>query len=187
VPTALAASHGLDGTLLGVLLYAVKMFAAFVVATIDILIWLSVVFAIAGPILVSAIYEALLDAGILRFLQARLSANSLSLRSRAHLLLVILLGNLDLDPAWHQSKLLVQDLSKDPFLLQSQMAATETPGCLSRSGSSASFHDSSSIKVKLRAILDSQPSFGTTVGAPVLFYIASFIWSVYEIETSYGT
>ena len=187
MPTALAASHGPDSTLFGLLIYAVKVLAAFVVSTIDILIWLSVVFAIAGPILVSAIYEALLDAGILRFLQGRLSSNSLSLHSRAHLLLIILIGNLDFDPAWHQSKLLVQDLSKDPFLSQSQMAAMEVPGFLSRPGSPASFRDSSSVKVKLRAILDSQSSFGATVGAPVLFYIASFIWSVYEIEASYGT
>jgi hypothetical protein len=183
MPTAFAPSY-LSGRALGVFLYAVKMLAAFVVSSIDILVWLSVVFAIAGPILVSAIYEALLDARILRFLQRRLRSNSLSIRNRGHLLLVILLGNLDFEPAWHHSKLLVQGLPKDAFL--SPVASTPTRRSIHWAAASDS-SDVLCVKSQLHAMLDSQPSFGDTVGAPVLFYIAGFIWSVYEIQTSYGT
>ena len=185
--TAFAPSNlSSDRALFVLLLYAVKMLVSFVVSTIDILIWLSVVFAIAGPILVSSIYEALLDARILRFLQRRLRSNSLSIRSRAHLLLVILLGNLDFDPAWHHSNLLVQSLPRDAFL--SPMASNPpTPGSIPWAANSAALSDLVSVKSRLHAMLDSQPSFGGTVGAPVLFYIAAFIWSVYEIEASYGT
>ncbi|EXJ75888.1 uncharacterized protein A1O5_00396 [Cladophialophora psammophila CBS 110553] len=206
------------GGVRGALLYAIKIPAAFVIVAVDVLVWLSVVFATSGPILVSAIYDALLDARILRFLQRHPGSNGTTIRSRAHLLLVVLLGNLDFEPAWHHSKLFVRELPQDDFLpppsepaaatgeasstspspasldavveakggLTTVSPITPMPLEVSRGGEFAPFQ-LQSVKSKLRAMLDSQPSFGTTVGAPVLFYLASFIWSVYEIESSYGT
>ncbi|KAK4200014.1 hypothetical protein QBC40DRAFT_327869, partial [Triangularia verruculosa] len=193
----------------GTLLYLVKIPAAALIVTIDTLVWLSVVFSIAGPILVSAAYEALLDLRILRFLQIRFNENSMSVRSRAHLLLVVLLGNLDLSPAWAHSRNLVQDLCNESLLKRPAVRMASTPGVPSTATSfsspvpraslsstqsaslsplpSPSPHYLTPVQSKLRAMLDAQASFGHTCGAAVLFYIASFIWSVYDIAESYGS
>ncbi|KAK0659145.1 hypothetical protein QBC41DRAFT_237574 [Cercophora samala] len=189
----------------GTLFYLVKIPAAALIVTVDTLIWLSVVFSVAGPILVSATYEALLDFRILRFLQTCFDANRISVRSRAHLLLVVLLGNLDLKRAWDHSKLLVRDLPDTPLLprptlphnvpsIMTTPPATSPAPCATCSsndtlsaGSSPSPDPLPSIQAKLRAMLDGQDSFGHTCGAAVLFYIASFIWSTYDIKESYGS
>ena len=42
------------------------------------------------------------------------------------------------------------------------------------------------VQVKLSAMLDSQVKFGSTVGAPILFYIGSFIYSVFDVESNIG-
>ena len=61
--------------------------------TIDTLLWLSLCFAFAGPMILSGVYEAFLDNRILRLL-----IDEVQLRSdvRARLLFIILVGNLDL-------------------------------------------------------------------------------------------
>ncbi|KAK1753161.1 hypothetical protein QBC47DRAFT_387900 [Echria macrotheca] len=201
-------------SLVGALFFLLKIPAASAIVSVEILVWLSVVFAISGPILVSTVYEALLDAATLKFLQQRIGSNSLSVRIRAHALLVVLLGNLDFGPAWHHAMLRVRALSQEPILARlsavtTPVASSTSPSSLKTSFpgvlpatvpipspqggvSSAAANDGNppellSIKSKLQAMLDSQNSFGTAVGVPVLFYVAAFSWSVYEIESSYGS
>ncbi|PVH82388.1 hypothetical protein DL98DRAFT_653147 [Cadophora sp. DSE1049] len=105
--------------------------AAFIV-TVDIVVWQAIVFSIAGPMLVSGIYEALLDNRILNYLESWVQTNALTIQERAHLLFVVLLGNLDFAPAWDHS-------------------------------------------------------FGSSVGAPVVFYIGSFIYAIFEINETWGS
>ncbi|KAM0198510.1 hypothetical protein ACHAPI_004037 [Fusarium lateritium] len=42
------------------------------------------------------------------------------------------------------------------------------------------------VQVKLSAMLDSQVKFGSTVGAPILFYIGAFIYSVFDVQSNIG-
>jgi hypothetical protein len=63
--------------------------------------WLITCVVMAGPMLLSGILEVLLDSRVLEYLG---KGRNLSPRKKAHLLLLILIGNLDEDPAWKHSK-----------------------------------------------------------------------------------
>ncbi|KAK7951198.1 uncharacterized protein PG986_006926 [Apiospora aurea] len=43
-----------------------------------------------------------------------------------------------------------------------------------------------SLPTKLKALLNSQASFGSTIGAPVLFFVGGFIYTVIDIQNSLG-
>ncbi|KAL7622010.1 hypothetical protein AAE478_007511 [Parahypoxylon ruwenzoriense] len=203
------------------LVFALKVPLASFVVTLDIVIWTCTVFSLAGPMIISGIREALLDARLLTFLDGRVEENSFTIQERVHTLLVILIGNLDIN-AWPSSRILVEDLPNDslrmrfgsagrrifstpntPSLLQNSTIApnrAHDSGTTIASSSSTTISESihqtytpeqlskvASAKSKLRAMLDSQVSFGSSVGAPILFYVASFIWSVLTAhQLAYG-
>lgn len=62
----------------------------------DTIIWLSLCFAFAGPMIISGLYEALLDSRMLEFVQEKVKNCNLTLDMRCRILMVILIGNLDL-------------------------------------------------------------------------------------------
>lgn len=202
--------------------YLTKIPLASLIVTLDTVIWLSVVFAMAGPLLVSGIYEAILDLRTLNFLEGQIGAGSLTIQQRAHILLVVLIGNLDQEPAWTHSKVLVNSLAR--YNVQSSIDTYPAPADQvipnisvqvaqpafqpdSLTIDSAHTEISSSrnpneplpiqeysahnrlveeVKTRLRAMLDAQYSFGGTAGAPVLFFVGSFVWTCFEIKSSYG-
>ncbi|KAJ4024686.1 hypothetical protein NW766_000926 [Fusarium irregulare] len=203
--------------------FALKVPLTMLIITLDLLVWLSVLFAIAGPVLMSGMYEAYLDAQILDYLSKRMQSNTLSIQQRAHLLLVILIGNLDYTPAWDHSVQFVRVLptdaprrrfsqyrdrhtsrtsaagshlapddtspspltrsSNDNTLVTPMVAMTTDPNSLYNEEERARIK---TVQVKLSAMLDSQVKFGSTVGAPILFYISSFIYSVFDVESNIG-
>ncbi|OIW30196.1 hypothetical protein CONLIGDRAFT_702755 [Coniochaeta ligniaria NRRL 30616] len=194
------------GGAFGVLMYCLRIPLACIIVTLDTIIWLCVVFAISGPILISGIYEGLLDARAISFLEKRVNSNSLTVRQRAHLLSVVLLGNLDFEPAWSHSKIFVKELPEggpsvrasiaeapvDRFDTEASRKIGPAEGLASTPSLGAPYAapvllQIASVKTKLQSMLDSQYSFGSTVGAPVLFYVGSFIWTVYDISFSYGS
>ncbi|EFW99500.1 hypothetical protein CMQ_7868 [Grosmannia clavigera kw1407] len=69
---------------------------AFAIVTTDTVIWLSICFAFAGPMIISGLYEAMLDNYVLRYLTRKTRNSRLSLDMRCRCLMVILIGNLDL-------------------------------------------------------------------------------------------
>ncbi|KAI1803274.1 hypothetical protein F4811DRAFT_572212 [Daldinia bambusicola] len=198
-------------------LFIIKVPLASLIVTLDIIIWTCVVFSVASPMITSGIYEALLDARVLSYLESRSKENTLSAKEKAHTLLSILIGNLDIK-AWRSSSLFVHGIPGGIFrrkpsdqYLQTHLDTPRPLGLITPSHSndvSASnapteiapvgqFRQLSysvqqhrnivAIKWRLLAMLDSQISFGTSVGAPVLFYIASYIWSVYEVHEELGS
>ncbi|KAI1472938.1 uncharacterized protein F4812DRAFT_410949 [Daldinia caldariorum] len=198
-------------------LFLIKVPLASLIVTVDIIIWTCVVFSVASPMITSGIYEALLDARVLSYLESRSKENTLSAKEKAHTLLSILIGNLDIK-AWRLSSLFVHDVPGGIFrrkpstqYLQTNLDTPRSLGLITPSHSqdasasnaptevtvagrfgqlsySVQQHRSIvAIKWRLLAMLDSQISFGTSVGAPVLFYIASFIWSVYEVNQELGS
>ena len=140
---------------------------AAILVTIDTIVWLLVVFALAGPILLSGVFEALLDKRVLEYLQDKIENGRLTGEQRVRILYTILLGNLDMhsergydDGAWdHMNTYLIPRYTE------------RGPG---------------GTKTSLRAMLSSQYSFGVTVGAPVVFFGASFVYTLVEIIGQYG-
>ena len=71
--------------------------------TCDTIIWLSMCFAFASPMLLSGFFEAFLDNRIIGFLIEKQRNFRLTLDMRARLLFVVLVGNLDLEPEVRES------------------------------------------------------------------------------------
>ena len=74
------------------------MIVAGIFVVVDTVIWLSMCFAFASPMLVSGLYEAFLDNRIISFLNEKTRNKRLTLDMRVRLLFVVLVGNLDLEP-----------------------------------------------------------------------------------------
>lgn len=110
--------------------YWIRLLWAMILAAVDTFFWLSICFAFAGPMLLSAIYEYVLDRKVLDFLDASKGRGNhdepeISPRLRAQLLLAVVVGNLRIstgrrisvfsqwDAQTHQRKLSVGDILKD--------------------------------------------------------------------------
>ncbi|KAI9789759.1 MAG: hypothetical protein M1816_005798 [Peltula sp. TS41687] len=150
--------------------------AAGLLVSVDTVIWVAVAFALSGPMLLSGFYEGRLDQRLLGNLQQGIDYDRLDVRTRARILYIILVGNLDMgssddetDSAWKDVQDLVSELELAPNLPPTAIrAATEKT------------------KVRLRAMLASQYSFGTMTGAPVIFYTASFVYTLVDIHNRLG-
>lgn len=111
--------------------YWIRLLWAMLATAVDTVVWLSICFAFAGPMLLSAMYEYVLDRKVLDFLNASSNGKakddepSISPRLRAQLLLAVAVGNLRIstgrrismfsqwDAETHQRKLSVGDILKD--------------------------------------------------------------------------
>jgi hypothetical protein len=213
------------------------LIAAIIVA-IDTVLWLCAVFALAGPLLLSGLYEAWIDKRVLDFVSEKIENDHLELPTRARILLTVLVGNLDLDFAWAPA----MDVARHLESPSSIVASTRPPSTLHHSipeptphnvltahaesepqtplsppplsqqeGTDAISATTSEtiavahgnagstgltatvpqevirdVKTRLKSMLACQYSFGSTVGAPVVFYIGSFIYAVLEIRSLLG-
>ncbi|OTB09441.1 hypothetical protein M426DRAFT_79558 [Hypoxylon sp. CI-4A] len=206
LPAQLFSNKSIDAS--NLLLVILKVPIASLVVTLDIVIWTCVVFSTASPMITSGLYEAFLDARVLTYLESRTNDNIYTEKEKAHTLLSILIGNLDID-AWDSSRLFVEGLPGReirPSASNDRIMATPNTSRLNSATSHRSHDDIlpntpggghskpisdswrvDTVKWRLRAMLDSQVSFGSSVGAPVLFYIASFVWSVYEVREDLGS
>jgi hypothetical protein len=73
-----------------------KLPSAALLLVIDTIFWVVTCIVLSGPMLLSGMLEVLLDLRLLNFLRMK---RKLSLRERAHILLIMLIGNLDQEPA----------------------------------------------------------------------------------------
>lgn len=69
---------------------------AVIIVTFDTMLWLSICFALAGPMILSGLYEAMLDSRVIEFVRDKTLNRNLTLDMRCRLLMVVLIGNLDL-------------------------------------------------------------------------------------------
>ena len=76
------------------LLTPLRFLVAVIIVTIDVLMWLALCFAFAGPMILSGVFEVFLDSKILSFVGTE-SKKSLSKVMSTRLLYLILVGNLD--------------------------------------------------------------------------------------------
>ncbi|KAK1836425.1 hypothetical protein QBC39DRAFT_338076 [Podospora conica] len=98
------------GTLLSLIF---KIPAAALLVTLDMLLWTICSMTFAGPMILSATYEAILDRRLLNYLCNKMAANGLSVRQRAHLLLIVVFGTIECSTAWTKSVTLVDSLPAD--------------------------------------------------------------------------
>lgn len=216
------------------------LIAAIIVA-IDTILWLCAVFALAGPLLLSGLYEAWIDKRVLDFVSEKIENDHLELPTRARILLTVLVGNLDLDFAWAPTMEVARHLESPSSIVASTRppstshhsileptynaltahAKSEPQTPLSAPPTSTAGHQQEGtdaisattsettavargnagsagltatvpqevihdVKTRLKSMLACQYSFGSTVGAPVVFYIGSFIYAVLEIRSLLG-
>ncbi|KAF4460325.1 Cytochrome b2 mitochondrial [Fusarium albosuccineum] len=189
------------------LIYKVPIAATIV--TLDILIWNVIIMTFAGPMMLSGLYEAMLDRKIMYYLRQKMLTRSLNVQQRAHLLFVALFGCLDLDKAWDISVNLVQGLPMDNLRRRKSstqpLTHTDTLGPFSpTSSNNRSYSDSrmrqmvqadysvthrshiDRAKLKLQSALETQISFGSAAGAAVVFYCGNFAYALLELQSDYG-
>ncbi|KAI9727897.1 MAG: hypothetical protein M1828_005302 [Chrysothrix sp. TS-e1954] len=177
----------------------ISLIVAGVVVIADTVVWVFTIFTLAGPMLVGGLHEALLDYRIVKTLPGIVGGPNrvqfLSYPERVKLMLVVLCGNLDL--AVGDPQILLQEriaLASNPF---SRLSISQEPFDPSRWGtgtagmrashvSEEQWKDLERTQVQLRAILTCQYSFGSIVGAPVLFYLGSFFYTVILLENRKG-
>ncbi|KAI9838095.1 MAG: hypothetical protein M1819_006251 [Sarea resinae] len=187
------------------------------IAVLDTVVWLSIVFAYAGPMLISALYEAGLDRQILEddlrkspktkrkgevdqiiFMKDG-QVQQKGLRA-IHLLYAILVGNLEFGRPrigrQQDGPILLDDMSSNGEGTPSHEPC-ETEGAwnhirylVGRLSAFEKEHDTrlelEKTKVRLRTMLACQYSFGSMVGAPVIFYVGSFVLTLADVFSDYG-
>lgn len=127
---------------------------SFVVAVIDNVCWVFTIFAFAGPMIVGALEEAVLDFKILKH-----GYPCASPQEQLELLSTVVVGNLEVD----------DDVADRIFR-----------GLLCDKGSVDARRPLNipAAKVHLLCILDAQMEFADVVGGPVLFYVISFAYAL---------
>lgn len=168
-------------SLRGFATYWLRLFWALLLMTIDTFGWLSICFAFAGPMLLSAVYEFVLDRKVLEFLDPSQEKTSkgnriVSKRLKAQLLLSVVIGNVRLSTVRGSSTLpTVRNIwsDDDPEILRkrSTSASIETLADNTWSRVMAILDESDhgdgsvgkvSLSTKLKAILNSQARYATS-------------------------
>ena len=130
----------------------------------DSILWISTIVTTAGPMMIGGLYEALLDSRLLQLLRdASPPDRPLTKTEKIQLLVAVVSGNLMRDIG-HPQKEIPQSLSmaQDPH------------------------NHVREIQTRLLSIMSSQYSFGSAVGAPVLFYLGAFVYSIVDLENQRG-
>lgn len=136
--------------------------------------WIFTIFALAGPMLVGGLHEATLDRKIVMKLNDHkldgLKALLLSPADKGDLLLAVICGNLDLNigsPQEHVQTAIGLRPGRIPLLRATSEQSTQS-------------------LTNMMCILNAQSSFGSTVGAAVLFYLAAFVYTVVGLQANKG-
>lgn len=161
---------------------------AAMIALADTIIWVGIVFSTAFPMVLSGLYEARLDRKIINMIEKKKITGEVPekphLYRKIHLLYAILVGNLrysntlDSDEqhesegrsAWEDVKLLV--------------SPQQLNGVVSQDPTHSEFRRVT--KTRLKSMLDCQASFGAAIGAPIVFFLGSFLFSVFSNLSTVG-
>lgn len=136
-----------------------------VVAVLDSSAWVIVIVTAAGPMLVGGLYEALFDHLILKTLRESAAEDDSSpedVKVHLQLLVIMALGNLREDG--------------DP--IENTIAKLSVA---SGQHASAKKEQQEHSKTRLQALMSAQLPFGTAIGAPVLFYLGAFVFTVVDL------
>ncbi|KAI1382475.1 hypothetical protein F4677DRAFT_401989 [Hypoxylon crocopeplum] len=194
-------------TLVGLMTYWIRLLGALVLMTLDTVVWLAICFAFAGPMLLSAVYEYALDRKVLEFMAPpNGKPPDMPGRLRAQLLLAVVVGNIrmatlesrDFEGGRRQdsgssgdlegkmsmrgrrmSRLVHNSVWKKIMVMVDEYEASKLTGRQQQ-------EEAVSLSTKLKALLNSQASFGSTIGAPILFFVGGFVYTVLDVENNLG-
>ncbi|KAK1753667.1 hypothetical protein QBC47DRAFT_430514 [Echria macrotheca] len=157
------------------------------------ILWVAMVFITAAPMMLSGLYEAMVDRNILDAIIKNRKWNSIrgqkavevaEIKREVHLLYAILVGNISLPPesepedhpdaeakptAWGDVLSLVKTLGANP----TDQSSPEVSKEVNKSAANAS-------RLRLHTMLECQVSFGATVGAPIVFFLGAFLVSIFS-------
>ncbi|KAF2968827.1 hypothetical protein GQX73_g4782 [Xylaria multiplex] len=193
-------------TVVGLATYWVRLLGALMLMLLDTVVWLSICFAFAGPMLLSAVYEYALDRKVLEFLSpSEGELPKIPMRLRAQLLLAVVCGNIRMamrersdyesggqTPVDTGSEDLMSTEHRYPHRIVHNsiwkriMTMVDEYEACRMDGGDGRVKQMVSLPVKLKSLLNSQASFGSTVGASVLFFVGGFIYTVVDSESSLG-
>ncbi|KAK3312043.1 hypothetical protein B0H66DRAFT_485811, partial [Apodospora peruviana] len=149
------------------------------IAFLNTILWVAMVFTAAAPMMLSGLYEAMIDRNVLDAILKNRKWNRIrrqkdmdiaGIKREVHLLYAILVGNISLPPkdepplpdqptAWSDVKRLVETLDPDPSA--PKPAGSPKAAHIDKSAGSAT-------RLRLHTMLECQVSFGATVGAPII-------------------
>lgn len=149
--------------LLNLIIFAVKSTLLLpLVFVVDNVVWMIIILSGAGPMLIGGLYEAVLDSRLIDYMRSqRHSRGGLSTQDKIKLLTALVSGNLILDIGEPQETLagklsMAQNHDREDERLEM-------------------------IKTRLLCMMSSQLSFGSAVGAPVVFYLGQFVYTILDL------
>lgn len=124
----------------------------------------------AGPMLIGGLYEAVLGSRLIEYMRSqRQSRARLSTQDKIKLLTTLVSGNLILDIGEPQ-----ETLAGELSMADNHDRPTTEDERLKM------------IKTRLLCMMSSQISFGSAVGAPVVFYLGQFVYSILDLLDNRG-
>lgn len=149
----------------------IALFIRSVTVVFDNIVWIAVIMALAGPMMLSGLYEAVLDWRILTLL----SNHQLPIEEVVELLVIVVSGNLLREaPAPNQNPPNQNSPNNaDPRYVDPKQEITDA--IMSSVGDER--------RSRLLGLMTSQYNFGAIAGAPVLFYLGSFIYTILDLNS----
>ncbi|MCJ1369577.1 hypothetical protein MMC20_000789 [Loxospora ochrophaea] len=143
-----------------------SLFVAGFIILLDTIFWVFSIIVGAGPLVFSGLHEAVLDYLCIRHLEESHVAHGsdtatiLNRKERVEILIAVLCGNLEMGG----------EVTKPQEEICQSIDLTFPPKTV----------------LQLRAILASQYGFGAVVGAPILFYLGNFAYTIGTLSTTKG-
>lgn len=180
-----------------VLVSLLKQLFAAALLFMDTTIWIGAIVIDAAPMMVSGLYEALLDHRVLCWLDKK--RHDLEERDSLEFLVTVVCGNIHLDLD-HRSDIELRGAQeygtgggvRERSFAESRVRPTRTPeraiGHAIQANPLAELTNKlicaprNQRQEKLRDAMDSQMAFGSIVGAPVLFYLGSFVYIILDLR-----
>lgn len=158
--------------LLNLIIFAVKSTLLLpLVFVVDNAVWMIIILSGAGPMLIGGLYEAVVDSRLIEYMRAqRHSPGDLSTQQKIKLLTTLVSGNLILDIGEPQETLaerlsIVEEHDRPEDEREAQLEM---------------------IRTRLLCMMSSQISFGSAVGAPVIFYLGQFVFTILDLLSKRG-
>jgi len=199
----------------GIITVVARLFIKVVLAAAtglpNIVFWVLVVFSTATPMILSGLYEAMIDRQVIRGIEKAISdyrsgcgkkEDHTQTRYQIHLLYAVLVGNLNLG----RTQTTLTHIDKIP--LNTHLPARTSPpqdrntdynvGAawddvevimreIAPEGNEGEYKMAKSkMEIRLKTMLACQASFGTAIGAPVAFFLGSFLFSVFSNHSKLG-
>ena len=157
--------------LLNLIIFAVKSTLLLpLVFVVDNVVWMVMILSGAGPMLIGGLYEAVVDSRLIEYMRSqRHSRGGLSTQDKINLLTTLVSGNLILDIGEPQ-----ETLAGELSMVEKHDIPTTEDERLEK------------IKTRLLCMMSSQLSFGSAVGAPVVFYLGQFGYTILELLDKRG-